>query len=75
MDRFPTPPDPPEDVACCQTCKFFCYPEELIPGGCAHCGGELQTEDLLEFWRNRPNHGHWTPFDYNYVPVEWKDPL
>lgn len=40
-----------------------------------HPKRQLEKYEFLRFWNGRPKDGHWTPFDYNYKPVDWRGML
>jgi len=52
MDRFPQPPDPPEEGNC-RRCKTFITRDELLVDGCTECD-DLLIQDMAKLWAGRP---------------------
>ena len=52
MDRFPQPPDPPEEGNC-PRCKTFITRDELLVDGCTECD-DLLIQDMAKLWAGRP---------------------
>lgn len=59
MDRFPQPPDPPEEGNC-RRCKRWITRDELLIDGCTECD-DLLIEDMRKLWagRPKPNGEYW----------------
>lgn len=52
MDRFPQPPDDPEEGNC-RRCKRHIGRDELLIDGCTECD-DLLIEDMKVLWKHRP---------------------
>ena len=52
MDRFPQPPDPPEEGNC-RRCKAWIGGDELLTDGCTECD-DLLIDDMAKLWAGRP---------------------
>lgn len=52
MDRFPQPPDPPEEGNCTR-CKSWISRDELLIDGCTECD-DLLIDDMKNLWAGRP---------------------
>jgi hypothetical protein len=52
MDRFPTPPDEP-DEGNCRRCKRWITRDELLVDGCTECD-DLLIADMKALWNGRP---------------------
>lgn len=85
MDRFPQPPDPPEEGNC-RRCKRWITRDELLIDGCTECD-DLLIEDMRKLWAGRPKPKRinipWYQFGTRtcqgvaasparYIPVDWR---
>jgi len=52
MDRFPQPPDPPEEGNC-RRCDCWITRDELLIDGCTECD-DLLIDDMRTLWDGRP---------------------
>lgn len=60
MDRFPQPPDPPEEGNC-RRCKAWITRDELLIDGCTECD-DLLIDDMAKLWSGRPKSNGRYPF-------------
>lgn len=65
MDRFPQPPDPPEEGNC-RRCNRWITRDELLIDGCTECD-DLLIDDMAKLWAGRPKSNgvsvNWYTFD------------
>lgn len=85
MDRFPQPPDPPDEGYCIR-CNRFITRDELLIDGCTECD-DLLIDDMRKFWAGHPKTKRinvpWYQFSgrtcqgvptspSQYRPVDWR---